>query len=387
MKKIENVNKSLGIVILVLALVPVLALGATMKAGEEVAIPKGNDVEGNLYVAAGNVSINSIVSGDLYTAGGNVLITENVSNDIVVAGGSVTILGDSGDDVRVAGGNVLVVGNVGGELIAAGGSITVASDVSVGGDVVTAGGQITLDGTVVGDVEMYGGVATVNGRIQGNLIARVEDKLTIGSGAVIDGNLAYKAKSADALKMGEGAIVTGEIVFEEIATVGKAEAENFIVAVIGVFILFKLASFVIVALILIWLFKNFSNSVVRGVVQNPLRMLGYGFVTLIVAPAAAILLFVTLLGIPLGIMVLLSYGLLMLVSAIYAGVTTGAWMSQLMHKAQTPVVTWKNVLGGTVLLTAVTLVPIVGWIVGLLLFLVTLGSITDLVYRKLWSER
>lgn len=384
----KNINKLFISVIVILILVPVFAFGATMKAGEEVFVKKGNNIEDNLYVAGGNISINGIVFGDLYALGGNILISENVTEDITVVGGSITILGDSGGDIRVVGGNVLIAGDVKGELIVTGGALTISSDVSVGKDLVVAGGQVSIDGDVAGDVQIAGGVVTINGHIKGNVKAKIDDKLTIGDGAVIDGNLEYSARNADALKLNEGAVIKGKTVYKKIDGVVDAnKTKNFIFAAIGAFVLFKLISFIVVALILVWLFKNFSNSVVKGVVQNPLQMLGRGFVVLVVAPIAAILLFVTLFGAPLGFMVILSYGLLLLISGIYAGVVVGAWVSQVIRKSDKTVITWKNVVGGIVLLTVVKFVPLIGWIIGLFVFLVTIGSIANIVYKKLWGER
>ena len=384
--KTITMNKYIGVALLML-LIPVCTFGATMKAGEEVTISKGNDIEDNLYVAGGNVSINSIVNGDLITAGGNILITENVTQDIAVAGGSITILGDTGDDVRAAGGNILIAGNVAGELVVAGGSVTVSSDVSIGEDLIVLGGQAAIDGNVAGDVQITAGVASINGRVQGDVKVLADEKITIGAGAVIEGDLTYSAKNAEALQLSDGAVVTGEITFNAVEGGSATEAQNVLFAMFGAFVLFKLAAFLITALILTWLFKNFSNTVVQGAAGNPLRMLGYGFIAAIVLPVAAILLLVTLFGIPLGIMALLSYALLLLVAGVYAGVVAGAWLGQMIRKAPTAFVTWKNVIGGTVLLAFVNLVPVVGWIVGLLVFLVTVGSIADLLHKKVWTQR
>lgn len=382
-KSISNFSALMVAVVLF----PTLALGATLKAGEEVTIPKGGDIQDNLYVAGGNVSINSIVSGDLFAAGGNILVSENVTEDALITGGSITLLGDTGGDLRAAGGDIVSAGKVAGDLLLVGGSIAVSSDVSVGKDLIIAGGQVTVDGEVMGDAEITAGVVTINGHIHGDVIVKAGEKLVIGDGAVIDGNLSYSANNAKALHLNEDAVVTGKTTFKQIETVQKAELQNFIVAAVGAMVLFKIVVSIIAALILIWLFRNFSNSVVEGVGQNPLRMLGYGFVVLIVAPAAALLLFVTLLGFPLGLMILLAYGLILLVSGIYAGVVVGAWLSKIIFHADTTVITWKNVVSGVVVLAVVNLIPIVGWIIGTFVFLVTVGSMADILHKKLWTER
>jgi len=378
----SNKRTYFALIIAVLVFVPILTLAATMQAGEEVTVSGSADPDGNLYVAGGMVTINTAVEGDLYIAGGTVLVTENVSQDLVVAGGSITALGNSGGDLRVVGGDVLVAGTVGGELIAVGGIVTVTPDVAVGGDVVIAGGQVSLDGIISGDVEIFSGIATLHGQVGGDVIAKIEETFTIADGAVINGNLVYQAAAADALVLGDGAVVTGRVVFEEIAATEIGINENNTVAIAGGIVFGQLVVAIITALILTLLFKNTSVKIVQSVVQNPLRLLGYGVVSLVVLPVVAILLLVTVVGAPLGLMLLLVYGLLLLVAVFYASVVTGGWLGHTIGWTNQSLVTWKHVLGGAVVLTLISLVPIVGWIVGLGVFLITLGSIVDLLITQ-----
>ncbi|MCK5022005.1 MAG: polymer-forming cytoskeletal protein [Candidatus Pacebacteria bacterium] len=385
----RNIKSFLIPILAIMVLIPMLSFGAFMKVGESVSIRKGDDIKDNLYVAGGNVSINSIIFGDLLTAGGNVLITENVSDDMAVVGGAVKILGNSGGDMRVVGGDILIAGNVAGELIVTGGSVVVSSDVMVGDDLIIAGGQIAIDGDVMGDAQIAGGIITINGHIKGDVKIKIDEKLIIGDGAIIDGNLEYSAKSSEVLKMSEGAVITGETIFKEIGIAGieMEGIKNFIFAIIGVFVLFKLLAFILTAFLFVWLFKRFSNSVLQSVVKNPFKMLGKGFVALIIIPAASILLFITLFGIPLGIMTIFTYILLLFVACMYSGIITGAWLSKIMHKSDRAVITYKNIIGGFVLLVAIRFIPFIGWILGLFIFLVTLGSLVDVVHRKLWNDR
>jgi len=384
----KSVNKFFALLTSVAILMPIFAFGATLKAGEEVSVK--NSVTDNLYAAGGNVSIDSVISGDLFAAGGNVIISENVSDDINALGGSISVLGSSGDDTRIAGGNVLISNNVGGELIAIGGSVNVSSGTSVTGDLVSAGGLVAVNGNIGGNAKIAGGVVNINGHIKGNVVVKADEKITIGENAVIDGNLEYSASSAESLKIEEGAVISGKTTFTEISSLPKVntqKAKSFFFAFIGIFAIYKLFALIITALILFLLFKEFSNSVSKNAAQNPLRLIGKGFVALIVIPAASILLFVTVLGIPLGLLALLSYILLLLISSVYTNIIFGAWVSQLVYKSSAATVTWKNIIVGSFLLALIVMIPFIGWIIGFLIFLLSLGTIADLAQKKLWSER
>ena len=383
----KNLNKYFAGGLVSAILLPSLVFGATIKAGDEVSVAPGNDVHDNLYVAGGSISINSAVTGDLLAVGGNILISKNVSADMAVAGGAITILGNSGGDIRVAGGNIIISGDVAGDLVVAGGSVTITSDVTVEKDLIVAGGQVIFDGNVLGNAQISGGAVSINGRIKGNVKSEVGQKLTIGDKAVIGGSLNYTARAAETLVKNVGSVVTGKTVFTKSQVPEVRGVKNAMFAFVGVFVLWRLISLVIVALVLVWMFKRFSVDVVEGATRNPLQMLGKGFVSAVVIPVAIIILFATLFGITLGLIIGSLYGLLLLVSGVYACVVIGAWLSKTVYKSSNITITWKNVIIGAVVLTTIKMIPILGWVVWLLAVLVTIGSIVDLSQKKFKSER
>ncbi|MCB9810821.1 MAG: hypothetical protein H6779_01030 [Candidatus Nomurabacteria bacterium] len=381
----KKINKII-LMAMAVVLVPTVSLAATIQAGEEVSIKKGVEVNDNLYVAGGNVTLAADIAGDLFAAGGNVLVTGKVSDDIALVGGSVTVLGDVGGDVRVAGGNILLTGDVGGELIVMGGSVLVSSDVTVNKDLILVGGQVTLDGNVLGNVRINGGVATINGQVSGKVEAEVTDSLTLGETAVINSGLGYAGRSENILKKDEAAVVEGETVFKMVERPQKPDAENVIAALLGALFVFKLITTIVAALILVWLFRRFSETVVQDAIADPLAKLGKGFVAVVIVPVVIVLLFVTIFGLPLGILTILAYILLLMLSGIYAGVLAGVWLLKLIGNGQITI-TWFKVVIGVLLLTLVSLIPIVGWIITFLVFLITVGTIVNVMQKKFWLER
>jgi cytoskeletal protein CcmA (bactofilin family) len=92
---------------------------------------------------------------------------------VTACGGNVTVLGHVTGDVTAYGGrvNVLPVGRVDGDITSYGGRVEVAGLVQ--GNVISYGGGVTLDGTahIAGDVQSYGGA------------------ITKAQGAVVDGSI------------------------------------------------------------------------------------------------------------------------------------------------------------------------------------------------------
>ena len=380
-------KKLLALFLTAAMLTPSLAFGAMLEANEEVLIESDEGISENVYAAGGNVSINAAIFGDLLTAGGNVLVADAVSDDLFAAGGSVTILADTEGDLRVAGGQVLIAGDVGGELIVAGGSVVISSDVNIGGDLIAAGGQVNIDGDVGGDVRVAGGVVSINGHVAGDVSAKIDERLALGENAVIDGRLDYGARKAEVLKMKESSVVTGETAFSQIEHVDYKGMKDFGAIGFAAFGLFKLVLFLVSALVLMGLFKERTTKLVKAATADPLKMLGLGFVCLIVTPVAIGVLFATVVGSPLAFMLLLAYILTIIIASVMTGVVTGSWLVKLVKKSKQAKVSWKHTLAGFLFLALVLFVPKVARLILCPLFLITFGSMVTMAHKTFWEKK
>src|SRR3989344_3003471 len=133
MKKILALLTLLGLVVII----PVAYAAEFMAAGKDGNISIGSsETHRNLYIAGGNVSVNSPISGDLFAAGGGVNITGNVEQDLFAAGGNINVAGNVGGDARVAGGSIVLNNPVGGDLLVAGGNVSLSERAIIGGDLV-----------------------------------------------------------------------------------------------------------------------------------------------------------------------------------------------------------------------------------------------------------
>jgi hypothetical protein len=154
-------------------------LDGKLRTGDVVTVPQDETWDGNLYLFAGQVTLNGNVDGDLTAFGGLVEINGNVTGDLLTAGGRVLLVGTVDGDVRAAGGQVEVTGSVTGDLLVSGGQVTTFSGSSVGGDVIVSGGQVTVDGDVDGSVVGAAGQYSSSGTIGGeNNVTVREDEET-----------------------------------------------------------------------------------------------------------------------------------------------------------------------------------------------------------------
>jgi cytoskeletal protein CcmA (bactofilin family) len=105
------------------------------RGGDVVIIAAGDVIEDDLYVAAGEFTLDGTVKGDLVVVGSTVTINGTVEGDLTAAGQSVIVNGSVEDDARIAGFALTVQGDVSDDVIAAGFSLEGREGSSVGGDV------------------------------------------------------------------------------------------------------------------------------------------------------------------------------------------------------------------------------------------------------------
>ncbi|HJL55635.1 MAG TPA: hypothetical protein QGF60_00280 [Candidatus Paceibacterota bacterium] len=381
------IKKSFLILLILAVFVPLSAFGATIKVGETYTFKSGDSIRDNLYIGAGEASSDGDVFGDLLIGAGSITVSGNVFGDATILGGDVSVLEIIQGDLRIVGGDVLVSENVLGDLVVVGGNVRILSDATIGNDLVVLGGRVVIQGDVNGKVRVIGGEVILDSKVSGNVDIKAGEEIVINNNAVISGDLIYSGKSEDVLNVGEGATILGETIFNKGKVTSAGSAKFALLAFFGVFVLIKLLTILVVVVLATIFLKKFSNAVAANAVEHLGKKTLWGFVTLIVIPAATIVFFASVFGIGLGILSTLGYLMLVSLASIYSGVIFGAWMDMLIRKKDKLNVNWKNGLLGVIALMFIIQVPVVGGLAGLFFFLLALGSISTLTYDYLWAKR
>lgn len=355
-----------------LVIFPSLISAAEMHTGEQVSLPPER-IEDDMYVFGGNVSSSANIIGDLITGGGNVLINGSVSQDLFVGGGSVTIIADVGDDLRVGGGNVNINGSVGGDLISGTGQLQV-SGLGVSGDFIWGGGTLQINAPVKGDAKLYGDEVFINAPISGNVTFEGK-KLTLGSDAVITGDLSYK--STNEVVILDGASIVGKVSYEPIekfkgSNKSKAGA-GALAAIVSLALLVKFLMVLVTSLVVGLFLKRFSQTLVETALSHPMYEMGRGFLALVAIPVASVILLVTLIGLPLGLLGLIGYVVIIGFSSLIAPIIIGSLLHKWIKKSEGYKVNWKIILLGVLVNGVLGVIPFVGWIIQFAFILITIG--------------
>ncbi len=356
-----------------------------------VVLPKDEVVDTNYFAAGDTVTLSGTVNGDAYLAGGVVNIEGTVNGDLIAAGGVIYIRGTVTQDVRVAGGQVIITGTIERNLTVVGGAATVADSGRVGGSVVGAGGSVQIYSAIPSDVNIAAGELTIGNTVGGNVFAAV-GTLTMSPSANIEGNLTYM--SEEPINIQKGATVSGTIREEKRLQMEKEKfkdkAEIAAKAGKSFFYTAKFINIItafLVGLLFIFLFPKYSATITKQVSEKTWTSMGVGLLTLILAPIVALLLLVTIVGVPIGFLLIVAYFFSIFFAKIFVALVIG---SKLINMVSHEKYHHAVVLGlGLLVYLIVSSIPVLGAIVVLLTVITGVGAIllAKIEYYRLLKDK
>jgi hypothetical protein len=358
----------------VLVWLPTTALAADLRQGSSVTIGSDQTISDDVYAAGGTITVAGSINGSLIAAGGTINVSGNVSRDLMVGGGTISLTGKVGGSIRVAGGNLTINGPVEQDVVVTGGTLSIGSSGTIGRDLVLAGGTATVSGAVGRRIQMAAGTVTLQNRVGGDVTGPV-DHLKL-DGAQIGGNLDYTSNNQ--VDIVNGARVAGTTTRHTPPDRGTTGATNGFIgwlrALIGIFAL---------GLLLILLLPRFSTRSIDVLRAEPWLSLGIGAVILVATPIVAVIVFIVGLligGWWLGLLLIPLWLLALAVGYVVSSFLLGRLVfAQLGWGGYHDILA---LLGGLVILAVVTLVPVIGWLVGLGAVVFGAGALALTVARR-----
>lgn len=330
-------------------------------------------IDDDLYAAAGEVRLDAAIAGAAMVAAGSAAISGDVAGDVLLLGGKIDLGGGVGDDLRAAGGNVQVTGFVTDQAAITGGMVSLGPESAIGGQTWIAAGTAELAGQIGSDLRVLAGTVIISGQVAGNVEITARE-IRLEPGAVIGGDLIWRSSQPPTIA--EDAQILGEV-----RPAGGPGVENLVdesadrVAggwALGIAV-------VAAALALLWFAPQLVTRSAGVFRAAPGRTLLLGAASLVLTPVIAFVLFVTVLGWLLGLIVFAGYvfgvllagllGLLIVVQSLRGRFAAGAggWLSLVLLLL---------VVGALLLAQQV---PVLGTLLPALLVLAGFGALTALV--------
>ena len=312
---------------LALALTAMPVLAFDMRASDTVTVSSGEKVDEDLYLAGRTLGINATVNADVFAAGQTVTIDGTVANGVTVAGQTVVVNANVSHGVRVGGQVVTIGGSIGRDLLAGCSDLFVSDTAVIAGDLAFGAATALISGKVDGNVRGGAEKLVIEGAIGGDVDVQV-GTLEVAPGATIAGNLTYSGPNEATIPAGavEGTVTFTERVDDET----KAEVSKglsalaplaFFAGLTWKVIAYLMAFVTGLALILLAQRRMAGASSVIRTDTGPVA--GWGALALLVTPLAAGVVCVTVIGLPLGIIALVLWGILLYLCQLPVGLLLG----------------------------------------------------------------
>jgi cytoskeletal protein CcmA (bactofilin family) len=337
---------------------------------------------GRDLVAAGNqVTVSGEDLGGAFAAGETVELASPTREDALLAGRYVRVRAAVGDDAYLAGELVEVDAPVAGRIVAAGETVSLNSGAETGGGVRLFGRRVEVAGTVGGDAWIAAETVRLSGKFSGDVTVSARN-VEVAPNARFDGMLITRAPEEPAVP--QTAVPPDRWRYEKWEPPeweGGWAPWQFTGVIFGAILLFPLSLLVTGAILLAVAGRTMDRIASTGA-ERPAASIGGGLIVLAVWGVAALLLLFTIIGAPLGVLLGLALPLLIMLGYVAGALVLalGAWRS--LGKAPPGGLGRFGLLAVSLfVLSAVGLIPVVGFIAGLLVTLAGLGA-TFIVLRE-----
>jgi len=349
--------------------------GATVNQNMQ-KLDAGDTIDGVGFFSGNSIQIDGTVEGTAFAFGQVVRINGTINGDLITCAQTIYINGTVKGNIFAAGQDLTLGTQTMGDVFLAGQGIVIAKEAVVGRDLFVGGSTVLMDGVVQRECYANGSDVSINGVVGRNL--NMEGTyLNLLDGANIKGDLSYRTH--DKAKISSGAVVQGKTNWLYVEPAETQEKKTFVSDLPGM--MWGIAGALLIwFLVRIWR-PEFWTKNARTIYEKPLKTIGIGILALIVTPILAILLMITVIGIPLGIILGLAYGVAIYLSKIVVAAFIGYWLSKRFKWAQIHKGVWAVLLALVILevLTNIIYIDFISW---LLIVFAGLGTLVLTNYKS-----
>ncbi|MGV8169619.1 MAG: hypothetical protein ACP5N3_06210 [Candidatus Nanoarchaeia archaeon] len=322
---------------------------------------------GNLYLTNSNVNIDSDLYGDLFAFSQNLNTNGLIRDDLNAVAGTVNLKGTIGSDLRLVSSNAVIEGTVFGETMILGSYVKITEDAIIGGPVNINAKTVVIDGTLQDNLNVKARKVIINGVVEGNAVIDTLD-LELGPDAKIIGDL-----SSTKVDDETAAHVSGTVTKVK----ARDDPDNFTKITfnkIGLLLMFFL-----IGTVLILAGRKHAEKATKAMYTKFLFSMLIGFLILVLAPFVAVILLMTLVGIPIALLIAAVYLILVILALGFSALFLGRLNTKIVKNKNSP---WLELLIGSVALALISIIPVIFWLILVFIGFVAIGAMFLVVIGK-----
>jgi cytoskeletal protein CcmA (bactofilin family) len=358
-------DRKLRLQILAVLALAIFGCDQRVENSDEAATNVGDD-----YIAVGrSIVLSDRVAGDAILAAGEIKFGGYAVGDLLAVSGNLAVNGPIGGSLRAAGGKVTIEERIARNATAIGGEINLGTRGGVDGNAYLSGGRIIVRGTVVGSLHAGGGEVTLDGPIGGDV--RVEaERLTLGPASRIQGSLTYRVPPAN-VHVDSAAQISGVTII--LPQRPPAPFPGILRVLLGI-------AFLVAGTVAVAVFPATASAAAQRLRQRTAASIGTGVLLLFAVPVAIVVMLATVVGIPLGFITAVSFGIILYLSGSIAAVLVGGQLLRRNAGGRREKVI-AHFLLGAVVLVLLGMVPVLGIMIRVLSVVAGLGALALAVRR------
>ncbi|MDO4963622.1 MAG: hypothetical protein Q4E75_05990 [bacterium] len=348
-------NKLLIIIFVMILMIPTLVSASNkgyVKIGDNVTVKR--DVIHNFFAIGNSVTTRSNVDGISFVIGNNLKINDNSEYEFIV------------------GNSININSNIEKDLFILGNSINITSS-QVERDIYILGSSVDISSNIEGNAFiMASSLVLDNMTIKGDLLLN-SSTIMFGDNVTIEGNIKYN----------ESSVVSGiENVKYKSVEKYKIESENKEYSILNnLYSKFKsMLSLLLVGIILLLICPSLFDKInLKYSLKSIMKNLLIGLFILVVVPIICILLLTTVIGLPLSLIILAIYFICIYISQILTSYFIGNILLTKVFKAKDN--RFISLLIGVLLIKLISLIPVIGAFISLVVLLIGLGLILNCIKK------
>ncbi|HEU5317808.1 MAG TPA: polymer-forming cytoskeletal protein [Chloroflexota bacterium] len=376
------IGAALAVLLLALSGTPALAL--ERRSGDSIVVARDEVIDEDFAASGRLVRVDGTVRGDLYAFAQHLTVAGIVEGDVIAVAQEVVIDGQVRGSVRAGGATVQINGAVDRNVTSAGQLVRLGSGGRVGGTVIGAGETLSLAGDVGGGLYGAGQSVLMQGRVNRNVDLAL-DRLQLAPGASVGGNFDYHSDRP--VPPMPPAVVAGATRFHPVTRpqrVERTQINRFAGAVGNFFSLTWLAGSAAVGLVMLRAFPRFVARYLDALERSAGASFGVGFVALVATVPLALVLAITIVGLPASAILVGGWLGGMFVGWLLLAIAVGSVLIGLLRRGHERRLAWSFLLGLLVLYLA-TRVPFLGPLVTFVGLSLGLGALVIALYRT-WKR-
>lgn len=349
-----------------------------IRTSENISVDAGEIVDDTFVAFGRTVRIDGEVTGDLIAFAQSIEISGSVLGDIYTFGRTIEVEGQVGGGFAGFGQVIRIGDSIGQSVYGFAQSLRSSPDATIEGDLFAFGENIIVGGSVGRNVTVFGNTLTISGEVKRD-VTFAGRLATVQSSASIGGDIDVGLPDEDSLEVDSAAIVGGETIVE-VPEPDQDEGEDGLLSAwtIAWTALWLVTAF-LSGLLLLWALPALRRVPLDNL-TGILTSAGLGFVLVTATPVLAVVLAVTFIGLPAGLVIGAVWALSLYVSKIVVAHFLG---NALLRPKQEGVrALLLPLLAGLVLVLIAVSLPYVGWVINLLLVIIGMGAMGQALYRS-----